>query len=404
MRCILLLLLLCMVSTTFARSHMVSGTDTAQPDWQISILTCGIGEELYSSFGHTGIRVLNRVTGRDEVYNYGTFNFSDPDFYSKFTSGKLLYYLDKSTYSNFMDTYVEERRYVKEQVLHLPDDRVGAFVAYLERNLLPEYKDYKYDFLFDNCATRVRDIFPAVLGEEFYFGEVLDKPVTYRSIINQYLGHKHWARFGINLLLGSKVDSVMTDEGSMFLPEFLYKGLVHARYKSEHLVASEQILLDYKIKLNRTLNGPMWLMIGLLILVILAFQVKAFAYLKTPVRFVLLLVTGLLGILMLGMWLATDHQSCSDNYNILWALPVNIIVAFAASKKRTWLKIYALAAISLLIAALVVHVIGIQRMPLIELSPLLICLMYIYVDLYKGNLAVGVVKVESEELKVKNFE
>lgn len=352
---------------------------------RISILTCGVGDELYSSFGHTGVRIVDSVNHTDEVYNYGTFNFS-PDFYKEFVRGKLLYYLDKSSFNDFMITYVEEKRNVQEQVLDIPGDRKRAIFTYLENNLLPENKSYKYDYFFDNCATRVRDIFPKVLGPEFYFGEVLNgKKISYRKIMNQYLVNKHWERFGMNLLLASPTDSIMTDEGSMFLPDFIHQGLVHAKYRGNHVVSSDATILDHKHVFTSTLNGPLWTMIGLLILTALSFLVRSFNYLKSVLRFLILLVTGLLGILMLVMWLGTDHRACSNNYNILWAIPINVIIAFIAHKKRFWLKIYALAAISLLIVSLAVHLIGFQQLPLIELSPLLLCLMYVYIDMYKQN-------------------
>lgn len=355
---------------------------------RISILTCGVGDELYSSFGHTGIRIIDSLHKTDEVYNYGTFDFSDPDFYSKFTLGKLLYYLDKSSYNDFLYVYVVEKRNVREQVLNFTADQKIAARAYLENNLRPEYRAYKYDFLFDNCATRVRDIFPKVLGPEFYFGDVLHgKKISYRSILNQYLSDKHWERFGINLLLGSKVDSIMTNEGTMFLPDFIHKGLVHAKYRGNHIVSEDNLILDHKHVFKSSFSGPpLWTMIGLLVLTALSFLVRSFHYLKAVLRFLLLFITGLLGIFMLFMWIGTDHQSCSDNYNVLWAIPFNIIIAFIAHKKRYWLKIYALAAISLLIVALIVHIIGLQQLPLIELSPLMLCLLYVYVDMYKQNI------------------
>ncbi len=355
---------------------------------RISILTCGVGDELYSSFGHTGIRIIDSLHKTDEVYNYGTFDFSDPDFYSKFTLGKLLYYLDKSSYNDFLYVYVVEKRNVREQVLNFTADQKLATRAYLENNLRPEYRAYKYDFLFDNCATRVRDIFPKVLGPEFYFGDVLHgKKISYRSILNQYLSDKHWERFGINLLLGSKVDSIMTNEGTMFLPDFIHKGLVHAKYRGNHIVSEDNLILDHKHVFKSSFSGPpLWTMIGLLVLTALSFLVRSFHYLKAVLRFLLLFITGLLGIFMLFMWIGTDHQSCSDNYNVLWAIPFNIIIAFIAHKKRYWLRIYALAAISLLIVALIVHIIGLQQLPLIELSPLMLCLLYVYVDMYKQNI------------------
>lgn len=352
---------------------------------RISILTCGVGDELYSSFGHTGVRIIDSARHTDEVYNYGTFNYG-PDFYKEFVRGKLLYYLDKSNFNDFMYTYVEEKRNVEEQVLDLPADRKHAMLIYLENNLLPQNKSYKYDYFFDNCATRVRDIFPKILGPEFYFGDVLhQKKISYRGIMNQYLVNKHWERFGMNLLLASPTDSIMTDEGSMYLPDFIHRGLVHAKYRGNHVVSSDTTILDHKHIFNSTFNGPLWTMIGLLILTALSFLVRSFHYLKSILRFLILLATGLLGVLMLVMWLGTDHRACSDNYNILWAIPFNVIVAFVAHKRRFWMKIYALAAISLLIVALAIHLIGFQQLPLIELSPLLVCLMYIYIDMYKQN-------------------
>jgi hypothetical protein len=381
--CLLFLLPLLSVAQSDTASVVPQERDAVR----ISILTCGVGDELYSSFGHTGVRVTDSIKHTDEVYNYGTFNFSDPDFYTKFTLGKLPYYLDKSSYRDFMYTYVEEKRNVKEQVLDFTPEQKKATLAYLENNLKPENREYKYDFLFDNCATRVRDIFPKVLGTEFYFGDVLGgKKIRYRDILNQYLISKHWERFGINLLLGSKVDSIMTDEGSMFLPDFIHKGLVHAKYRGKHVVLQSSTILEHKHVFSPGFNGPLWMMIGLLILTALSFLVRSFRYLKAVLRFLILLVTGLLGIFMLFMWLATDHQACADNFNILWAVPTNVVIAFLAHKKRFWLRIYALAAISLVIVALIVHLIGFQQLPLIELAPLLLCLMYIYIDMYKQNI------------------
>jgi len=353
---------------------------------RISILTCGVGDELYSSFGHTGVRVIDNVHHTDDVYNYGTFDFGDPDFYKKFTLGKLPYYLDKGSYNDFMYGYIEEKRNVQEQVLNLSAAHKLKVLAYLENNMKPENRAYKYDFMWDNCCTRVRDIFPRVLGDEFYFGDILTgKKITYRNIINQYLIDKHWERFGINLLLGSRIDSTMSEDGVMFLPDFLHKGLEHAKYKNEHIVSSDKIILEHKHVYRSSLNGPLWMMIGILILTVLAFLIPAFRYLKSFMRFVLLFITGLLGLFILFMWLGTDNQGCADNYNILWALPLNAVVAFFAHKQNFWLRIYALAAISLLIVALIVHLIGFQQMPLIEISPLLLAMMYVYVDMYKRS-------------------
>lgn len=380
-------LLLLITLKTWGGADTVNHVPAPADPVTISILTCGAGEELYASFGHIGVRVRNSATGLDEVYNYGTFDFSDPDFYTKFTLGKLLYYLDKSSFGEFIGTYQEEKRTVDEQVLLLNEQDEKAIITYLENNLKPENRSYKYDFLFDNCATRIRDIFPKVLGPEFVYSDVLGgKRISYRTILNQYLINKHWERFGINLLLGSRVDSIMTNEGTMFLPDFLNKGIEGAGYKNDMFAKANIPLIRQKGTAPlHTFNGPFWMMTGILILVILAYHVNIFRYLKGTLNTGLLLLTGLLGLFMLFMWLCTNHQACAENYNILWAFPLNAVVAFMWSKPKKWLKMYALAGISLLIVALVVHAIGIQRMPLIELLPLFACMMYIYIDMYKRS-------------------
>ncbi len=381
------MLLVILSSTVFAQNDSLQNTDPAS-SIRVSVITCGTGEELYASFGHVGVRVKDSVKGRDDVYNYGTFDFGDPDFYTKFTLGKLDYYLSKSSFQNFIYTYEEEKRTIDEQVLLLNNDDKKTIIAYLENNLKPENRAYRYDFLFDNCATRIRDIFPKVLGPRFVYGDVLGekKNTSYRTVLNQYLINKHWERFGINLLLGSKVDSTMTNEGTMFLPDFLNKGIEGAGYKSESFATANTPILRQKSATEvHTFNGPFWAMTGILILVILAYHVNIFRYLKGTLNTLLLLLTGLLGIFMLFMWLGTNHQSCAENYNILWAVPTNLVVAFIWNKPKRWLKMYALAGISLLIVALIIHAIGIQRMPLIELLPLFACLMYIYIDMYKRS-------------------
>ncbi len=133
------------------------------------------------------------------------------------------------------------------------------------------------------------------------------KKISYRGIMNQYLINKHWERFGINLLLGSPTDSMMTDDGSMYLPDFIHKSLIHAKYRGKHVVSADNMLLKSGITETKKFNGPLWMMIGLLILTVLAFHIRAFKYLKPVIKFAILFVTGFLGCLMLFMWLGTNH-------------------------------------------------------------------------------------------------
>lgn len=376
--CILLLLLL----STF---NLFAQNDTAADQTRMSLLTCGVGDELYSSFGHTAIRYTDPARGIDEVYNYGMFNFG-PDFLMQFTRGKLLYYVGIGSYVNFVEDYSYEQRSVVEQELALSPEQKSKILAFLKDNLKPENKYYKYDFLYDNCATRVRDIFPGILGAGFSFGNSLPegRKISFRKIINEYQRNNHWARLGINIVLGSRIDKVMTNEEAMFLPDMLMQGMATAKLDGTAVVAgSPKQIVKGADRSALSPNGPLWAMIGLLLITLIVFFVRPLQVLKPFIALLHLLLSGLLGIILLFMWLGTDHQSCANNYNLLWALPFNLPFAVTIFKPRKWHKQYSLIAIVLLILALMVHVIGIQVMAITELLPFFLCLLYVYLFIYK---------------------
>lgn len=345
---------------------------------RVSVLTCGAGSALYSSFGHTAIRIKDSAGGTDMVYNYGTFDFNDPHFYSKFTLGKLLYFLEKDAFGDFLYDYVQEGRAVMEQVLSLPEEDAEKIRAFLENNLLPANRAYRYDFLFDNCATRVRDIFPRVLGGSFQFGAVLNRqPIRFREAIDQRLPGKPWQRLGIDIILGSPVDAVMNDHHSMFLPDYLYRGLQGARYHGKPFVITREVFAGGMHQPAKTINQPFWVMLLLLLLVAAVHFITALQRYRKAVTAAVLFITGLMGLLLLFMWLFTNHQSCSRNWNILWAFPPNILMVFV--KRHGFRKYCSILAISALVAALPVHFSGIQQMPLKEIAPLLVALLVIFV-------------------------
>src|ERR1043165_5799283 len=126
---------------------------------RVSLLTVGVGDEIYASFGHTGIRIVDSIAGTDIVYNWGTFDGFQKDFELKFMRGKLLYYCSSESYQHFIGTYIEEQRGVEEQEIFLNDIQKRQLQSFLNENLKEENRYYKYDFLYDNCATRPRDVF-----------------------------------------------------------------------------------------------------------------------------------------------------------------------------------------------------------------------------------------------------
>lgn len=358
-------------------------TDSATKHLKISLLTVGVGDEIYASFGHTGIRVLDSTTGSDKVYNWGTFDGFQDNFELKFMRGKLLYYCNSESFAHFYQTYVQEQRRVQEQVILLDDGQKGRIQKFLEENLEEENRYYKYDFLYDNCATRLRDVFPTVFGKQFQFGQVLPKnsKLTFRDIIDQYLAPLPWERFGIDLLLGSKLDKPMSNEEIMFLPDYLRDGIAGATVNGKPIAHEAVELLPAGPPFPKPGNAVLFTMIFVAAVVILGSVIPGFNIIGAMAKSTLLFVTGLLGLLMLFMWFGTDHKACSDNWNVLWALPTNVIIPFVKRKKRSR---YAIVAIGLILLSLIFHFVGIQEMPLRDLWPLLLALLFSFGMIYKA--------------------
>ena len=174
---------------------------------RITLLTCSPGEELYTSWGHSALRVENRSNHSDLIYNYGTFDFDDPSFYSKFIQGKLLYFVSVDSFENFVYEYRYYQRGITEQILNLSCEEKQRLSAALQENAKEENKYYQYDFLSDNCTTRLRDMVFRNLAGTITTRNILPQPnITFRKLIHQYLdsGREYWSQLGIDILLVSR--------------------------------------------------------------------------------------------------------------------------------------------------------------------------------------------------------
>ena len=334
---------------TFFLLFFITGKSLAQQDschLQVSLLTVTPGEELYSTFGHSALRVHDTVTNQDIVYNYGTFNFDDPDFYMKFVRGKLLYYLSTDDYDSFVAETSEEKRGITEQYLNLTCDQKRNVIMLLEANMMAQNRFYKYDFLFDNCTTRLRDLVEKASDSTVHFGKVLQTKSTFRDLIHEYLnrGDEQWSKLGIDILLGSRTDAVATPYQVMFLPDYLMKTFDSSTISSRPLVSEKEVVLrqPYGVQTKNNLVHPFFIFCCLFVLI--AFL--SFSHSKSVQKILasfdgfLFFITGLLGLLILFMWFGTDHIMCRDNYNLLWAWPTNIVAAFYIHSKKSWAKKY----------------------------------------------------------------
>lgn len=322
---------------------------------RISLLTCSPGDELYSLFGHSAIRITDSNSVQDNVFNYGTFDFDDKRFYLKFIRGKLLYYISTESFSDFRDYYRATGREMTEQVLNLSAQEKISLYHQLLQNLKEENKYYKYDFFFDNCTTRLRDLIVSEKNPHPILPPVKPLNTSFRNAIHEYLdnGQQYWSKLGIDILLGAPTDHKMTASEQEFLPNNLMDALGR---KGPEIVSSQNKL--YTLGLEKSPEPwftPMFL--GIFILVGFIFLSRAknikLKIILSGLDALLFFCTGLIGCIILFMWFYTDHSMTKNNFNLLWAWPTHFVAAFFISSKRKVMHAYWLLTMLLLTLVLI---------------------------------------------------
>ncbi len=318
----------------------------------ISVLTCDPGPDLYSVFGHSAIRVQDARNGMDLTFNYGTFDYDDPSFYLKFMRGEMRYYLSYSTTADFLPEYQLTGRGVIEQKLQLTcADKEKLFDA-LKQNAAVENRYYSYSFLYDNCSTRIRDILAKQSRSLIRFNNILPARVpTFRNMIHEYLhrGEQHWSQLGIDLLLGANIDKKVTNTQAMFLPDYLMKGFDSAQVllrpapeALESIVGQKSHL--YKapaVDLQMSWFNPYLVITAVsMLLLVASFAKKGNTRASVYIDRTLFFITGLLGFLMLGLWLFREDTVCQNNMNLVWAIPFHAVAAFFVGRQVRWLSVY----------------------------------------------------------------
>jgi hypothetical protein len=333
----------------FAFLFFISLSTSAQDTCgiRISLLTCTPGKELYSSFGHSALRVVDSVNDYDLVFNYGTFDFFDPDFYSKFIKGRLLYFVSIDSLNGFLTEYDYYKRGITEQAFNISCEEKRKLVAALFENAKEENKYYRYDFNYDNCTTRLRDMLEKAAGKQLETKNIVPNPgrTTFRHLIHSYLdnGGQQWSKFGIDLLLGSPIDKKINNREAMFLPDYLMIALDSSALNGQPVVEEKKVLLDY-FDAYKTKNGlTPFLVLGVLFIVVAVLSIltrrKWNLYFKI-FDFFFFFSVGAMGIVIMFMWFGTEHAMCKNNFNLLWALPTHLPVAFMLFNKKNRMNIY----------------------------------------------------------------
>jgi hypothetical protein len=355
---------------------------TAQP-YRISLLTCGVGQELYSCFGHSAIRVIDSASGLDQTYNYGMFDFSDPNFYEKFVKGTLLYFSAKENTMDFLYQYQADGREVKEQVLNISIDEALKIKDRLDYNNLEQNKYYHYDFCYVNCSTKLGDVLDSCLGTSLQWKPIYaENSTTFMQVLDGYLIDKHWERAGIDLILSSKVNDKMSVVQSRFLPELLSKHFAKATLRNTPLALPSTILVS-GMPFQKPNTNSVWIVsiaiaiLGLL-LELLSNNNKFISALNSIFSVCFFTILGMLGCFFIFMWFGTNHLQTKYNLNMLWALPSHLLFAyhFKTGKK----SMYAL--VSLLLALLSVPIFFFIQHTALEILPIVV---YICFKLFRQS-------------------
>lgn len=315
-------------------SYIQSNAQQFHPSSQISVVTASPGEILYNSFGHSAIRINDTINDYDLVYNYGIFNFKTPNFYGKFITGKLLYSLGLQRYNSFVADYKRQGRQVTERVFNLNESQKTKVLQFLAENYKPENRKYLYDFFYDNCASRIRDVFEQEAGVNLVYDTIGVKQITFRQLLDEYLYNQPWSDFGIDLILGLPADKNADFRNQMFLPDYLEENLSKATHNGKPLLSLQKVVTPLtKPESKNHLFTPLIIM-SLLALFYFASTFfigsKMIQWLLDAFLFGILAIAG---CILLFMWLGTDHRACYQNLNMLWANPLYVLLIPCAKVK-----------------------------------------------------------------------
>jgi hypothetical protein len=304
------------------------------------MFTCEPGSELYAGFGHSALWISDPQNGIDRLYNYGTFDFNTPNFYTKFIRGKLNYMLSVTNINNFLYEYQYRKIGVSGQELNLNKNEKQRLFALLEENAKPENRFYKYDFFYDNCATRIRDIVVDASEGEITFDKTKTQK-SFRQLLFPYLKHTPWTKFGINLILGLTSDKKASRFDFMYLPEHMQnefaQALIITDDTTRQLVAKEKRYIKSRLVFSyNVLTDPILIfsIIFLLIALLTYIEISRKSYFRI-FDIILNSISIIAGLFLLFMWLGTDHIATNCNLNILWLVPAQSLYLISLFSKNS---------------------------------------------------------------------
>jgi Domain of unknown function (DUF4105) len=325
-----------------AEENQSSGLPTLSPAAKISLVTCSPGDELYTAFGHSAIRILDPELGFDRLYNFGTFDMTVDNFYLRFARGDLLYQLSVDQGDADIAEHGALGQDVTEAQLNLTPEQKQSLFGALETNLAPENRYYRYDFLLDNCSTRVRDVFEKIIGTP-----VADKTVTgltFRQMLDPYLDRIPWIRFGIYLLLGAGVDRLVQPREACFLPANLESAVCQTKVGDSAFgqTPARLFLARPLPRIPRALDPE--IVFSVVLLGWIGLWALRGRRASRVISALVYIVFGFTGLFLVVLAANTLHWEAYQNWNLAWLVPTHLLAGigliFVPANKVLMLRLY----------------------------------------------------------------
>ena len=311
---------------------------------EVSVITCSPGDEVYSLYGHTAIRLRDEARGLDIAVNYGVFDFNTDHFAWKFVLGETDYMCMAVPWHFFIDEYRQRGSSVKAQVLNLTEEETDSLVRYLDWNLKPENCIYRYNYLTDNCTLRVMDCVERAIKGRIVYSWDTDR-LTYRDIIHDYTNGSPWAQVGNDILLGCDVDTILSSRAKCFVPDYYSSALNGALIRdlvadTRPMVRCTEMLLEASVPAGGQQDSfpvspviAVWVLFAVLCLIALI-EYRT-GYMLWPLDFVLLTAHGVAGAILLFVFLFSQHPALDTNWQV-WLLNPLPLLAMPFVVRDAW--------------------------------------------------------------------
>lgn len=347
------------VDSTLVRDHSDS--------IRVSLVTCSPGTEVYEVYGHTALRIEIPSQGVDAVVNYGLFSFEAPNFVWRFIKGETDYVVGTIGYPIFEREYTDRGSTVTLQTLNLSREEKERLVYLLNENLRPENREYRYNFLYNNCSNKAGDMVELALSERLHPLENRSEGITYRDILHEYTQEYPWLQLGIDYLLGVEADRPIDPNQQKFAPEYLMYYTAQAQLVDS--VRMYPYVIDTEVRGQLAgepyvapLLTPMQAMILLLLFVAVMCTLEfLIEHRQWWFDVLLLLVQGVMGLVVAFLFFASEHPTVGSNWQVIYLNPLPLLFLpfiIRSESKRQVSRLYYVQLAMLAAAALVLYFTG----------------------------------------------